>query len=162
MSCFALIGINFDNDRGRSIYYYTAPCQNSREVVSQDIDVAYRPDMLGLINYRTTYGVIRKAWIRQKIHFRWQRSSSVCIKVPTDQLRNTAAADAILLSYKGSRTHPKPIRINVCMSIIADYTTSIPHGIIFRSENSDWAVYMIIFHSDWAVLPLLIGSEVSM
>ena len=34
------------------------------------------------------------------------------------------------------RTHPKPIGISVYMSIIADYTTSsIPHGILFQSEN---------------------------
>ena len=41
-----------------------------------------------------------------------------------------------LSKLKSSRTHPKPIGISVYMSIIADYTTSsIPHGILFQSEN---------------------------
>ena len=39
-------------------------------------------------------------------------------------------------------------RTSVCLSRILVY--------------SNWGVYMIIFYSDWAVLPLLIGPEVSM
>ena len=38
-------------------------------------EVAYQPNTLGLISYRTTFGVLQKTWIRGKIiHFPWLRS----------------------------------------------------------------------------------------
>ena len=50
-----------------------------REIVCQRCwRLSYRTR---LISYRTTCRVMRKTWIRQKIHFPWQRSSSVCIIV---------------------------------------------------------------------------------
>ena len=125
-------------------------------------DVAKKPNPLGLISYRTTKRVIQRRGSGKEIHFSWQRSSLSSIKVHSDQLWTTA--ELLMPSLHVTSTHPKPIRISVYMSIIADHTTSsIPHILIFRSENCIPIEAYIgsFFYSAWAVLPLLCGSEVS-
>ena len=132
VSCFALKDIIFGNDRQRSIHYYTATCQNSREIVRKRRWRRLETGRAGVDNWPDYLRSNKKDLNQAKnplslaaVKFRMHKSTDWPIA-------KYCSCWCHLSKLKSSHPHPKPNGISVYMSIIVDYTTSsILHGILF-------------------------------
>ena len=151
VSCFALKDIIFGNDRQRSIHYYTATCQNSREIVRKRRWRRLETGRAGVDNWPDYLRSNKKDLNQAKnplslaaVKFRMHKSTDWPI-----------AKYCSCWCHLSKLKNPPQTNRNKCIHV--DYSGlhqpyySAWNYIPIRELYSDWAVYRIIFYSDWAV-----------